>query len=211
MSIGKFYYVPRKNEDGSIAVDFYTDKEAAQLACEIEEKAGRALPKNRPQAIELEFHTDGTLISPDATTAELRRRLLETVFAPKPAAAVEEKKEEAPVGDQFSRAARQGVSTALSAPAPDPLANITSLEGKVVAFAGKLSINRPRMKEYAKTLGVRVASSVTEDTDIVVLGEDAGIKLERAQEYGTLKVTEAQWLELARRMEAKQPKPSFGI
>jgi len=69
------------------------------------------------------------------------------------------------------------------------------------------------MKDYARTLGVRVAGSVTENTDILIVGEDAGVKLERAQEQGsrTLIITEAQWLELAKRMEANKPKPSFGV
>ncbi len=204
MPVIKFFYVTRKTEDGGAATDFYADKESCQLACDIEERAGRALPTNKPQSIELEFDDAGKLLTPDFTLAELRQRLVETALVqPEPV-----KLPEAPVTtDAFTRAARP----APEAPAASALPNITSLDGKVIAFAGKLSINRPRMKEYARTLGVRVAGSVTENTDIVVVGEDAGIKLERAQEQGTLIITEAQWLELAKKFENK-PKPGgFGI
>jgi NAD-dependent DNA ligase len=205
MPLVKFFYVSRKTEDGGAEVDFYTDKEAAQLACDIEEKAGRALPNNKPKSIELEFSTEGLLLSPDATVRELRQKLIDTAMAqPQP-----EVKTPEPVVDQFSRASRP-----ITQPAPaqgTPLPNITSLDGKVVAFAGKLSISRPRMKDYARTLGVRVAGAVTENTDILVIGEDAGMKLERAQENGTLVITEAQWLELAKKFESNKPKPGFGI
>lgn len=71
-------------------------------------------------------------------------------------------------------------------------------------------MSRPRVKEYAKSLGVIIAASVTENTDIVVVGEDAGLKLERAQEHGTVVISEAQWYELARRFEGKS-KPSPGM
>ncbi|TAL32251.1 MAG: hypothetical protein EPN97_10100 [Alphaproteobacteria bacterium] len=207
MPLGKFYYVPRKNEDGSIGVDFYTDKEAAQLACDIEEKAGRALPKNIPQFIELEFDNAGKLLSPDANLMELRLRLVETALVEKPAV----QQPEVPLpSEHFSRAARVATAAQETAPEPDVLAQITSVAGKKIAFAGRLQMSRPRVKDYAQRLGAIVASSVTEDTNIVVVGEDAGIKLERAQEYGTIVITEAQWNELARRCENK-PKPSPGM
>lgn len=207
MPVVKFFYTTRKTEEGGAEVDFYTDREAAQLACDIEEKAGRALPNNKPKSIELEFDTAGTLLSPDATIRELRQRLIETAMTPPPEV---EKPAPAALPEQFSRAARDTAPTAAPGGA-DPGAKITSIEGKVVAFAGKLSFSRPRMKAYARDLGVRVAGSVTENTDILVIGEDAGLKLERAQEQGTIILTEAQWLDLAKRMENK-PKPGgFGM
>lgn len=207
MAVVKFFYVPRKNEDGSVGVDFYADREAAQLACDIEEKAGRALPKNVPQGIELEFDASGKLLTPDATTQELRLRLIETALVEKPA--VEQPEVPLP-SEQFSRAARIAAATQEAAPQPDILAQIPTIVGKKIAFAGKLSMSRPRVKDYAQRLGAIVASSVTEDTNILVIGEDAGIKLERAQEHGTIVITEAQWNELARRFDNK-PKPSPGM
>ncbi|MEZ0225644.1 MAG: BRCT domain-containing protein [Alphaproteobacteria bacterium] len=208
MPVVKFFYVPRKNEDGSVGVDFYVDKEAAQIACDIEEKAGRALPKNIPQSIELEFDNAGKLLSPDFTTQELRLKLIETALVVPPPVEINDA---ALPSEQFTRAARQAASAA-QAPAPeaDALSQISSVSGKVIAFAGKLTISRPRMKEYARSLGCTVASAVTENTDILVIGEDAGIKQERAQEYGTTVITEAQWIELARRCENK-PKPAPGM
>lgn len=205
MAVVKFFYVSRKTETGGAEVDFYTDKEAAQLACDIEEKAGRAFENNKPKSIELEFDAAGVLLSPDATVRELRQRLIDTAMSqPQP-----EVKQPETVTDQFSRATRPTVQPAASAPS-NPASSITSLEGKVIAFAGKLSISRPRMKDYARTLGVRVAGAVTENTDILVVGEDAGLKLERAQEQGTMIITEAQWLDLAKRMESVK-KPAFGV
>lgn len=207
MPVVKFFYVSRKRDDGSAEVEFYSDKEAAQLACDIEEKAGRAFPRNVPQSIELEFDNVGKLLTPDATTQELRLRLIETALAEKPAV----KQEEAPLpSEHFSRAARIATSAQEPAPQPDILSKITSVAGKKIAFAGKLQMSRPRVKDYAQRLGAIVASSVTEDTNIVVVGEDAGIKLERAQEYGTIVITEEQWNELARRCENK-PKPTPGM
>ncbi len=191
MPVGKFFYMVRNNADGSSEVDFFADKEAADLARAVEEKAGRNY--TAPQSIELEFSATGALLSPDATADELRQKLAETQA----------------VARQFTQNAAPAAVKAQAAPvAPaveaSPLDAIQSLEGKEVVFAGKLvTMSRPRAKDYAKSLGASVAGFVTETTDILVVGEDGGSKLERAEEEGNaIVVTEKEWNRLARRIAA---------
>lgn len=205
MAIGTFFYVTRNSSDGSVTVEFYADKETAELACEIEARSGNPQRNNKPQEIELEFDAMGKLLTPDATKQELRRQLTDLMLTPAPV--VEQKKEPpAAVSKTFSEAAQPA-----PVPAQESLADkIPSVAGKVIAFTGKLSMSRPRIKEYAKALGARVAGSVTENTDILVVGQDAGIKLENARELGTIIITEEQWNELALRSE-KRPKPAPGL
>ena len=204
MPIGKFFYAVKKGDDGKAQVEFYADKEAADLARQIDEKKGVSLAA--PQEIELEFGNSGALLSPDATTAELRAKLVEVVKAEELAAA----KAKTAVVEQFMQAAPR--VTSVPVPKADATAGITSLVGKTVVFAGKLqTMSRPRAKEYARTLGATVSDLVTEHTNIMVLSEGAGIKIERAQEYGTLVISEDQWNELTQRLSrTAKPQPAPG-
>jgi DNA ligase (NAD+) len=57
--------------------------------------------------------------------------------------------------------------------------------GKTIVFTGTLSqMSREEAKERAKALGFRVASDVSRTTDIVVLGENAGSKRQKAEALG---------------------------
>lgn len=58
------------------------------------------------------------------------------------------------------------------------------LAGKTVVFTGELSIPREEAKRLAESCGARVTSSVGKKTDIVVAGEAAGSKLEKAKKLG---------------------------
>ncbi|NNU85021.1 NAD-dependent DNA ligase LigA [Geobacillus sp. BMUD] len=75
--------------------------------------------------------------------------------------------------------AYKGSKRAAEAPADSPFA------GKTVVLTGKLmSMSRNEAKEQIERLGGRVTGSVSRSTDIVIAGEDAGSKLEKAQQLG---------------------------
>lgn len=58
-----------------------------------------------------------------------------------------------------------------------------SLRGKTVVFAGELSaVNRRQASAIARELGATVTSEVSDKTDFVVAGTDAGTKLQQASE-----------------------------
>ena len=51
-------------------------------------------------------------------------------------------------------------------------------------LTGALSEPRDRIKERLSALGAKVAGSVSKKTDYVVVGEDAGSKLDKARALG---------------------------
>ncbi len=69
--------------------------------------------------------------------------------------------------------------------------------GKTVVFTGTLTkMTRAEAKERAESLGAKVASSVSAQTDFVIAGADAGSKLKKATELGVKVLSEDEWLEL---------------
>ncbi|MDF9297338.1 NAD-dependent DNA ligase LigA [Geobacillus stearothermophilus] len=75
--------------------------------------------------------------------------------------------------------AYKGLKRAAEAPADSAFA------GKTVVLTGKLaSMSRNEAKEEIERLGGRVTGSVSRSTDLVIAGEDAGSKLEKAQQLG---------------------------
>src|SRR5699024_6824675 len=56
-------------------------------------------------------------------------------------------------------------------------------KGKTIVLTGKLAhFTRPEMKEKVEQLGGNVTGSVSAKTDLVIAGEDAGSKLDKARE-----------------------------
>lgn len=70
--------------------------------------------------------------------------------------------------------------------------------GLAVVLTGRLEhLTRPRATELLKEAGARVSGSVSRKTSLVVVGEDAGSKADKAREYGIEIIDEA---ELIRRL-----------
>ena len=71
------------------------------------------------------------------------------------------------------------------------------LSGKRVVLTGTLSgLTRTEAKEKLEALGARVTGSVSKNTDLVIAGENAGSKLEKAEKLGV-----AVWSERRARNE----------
>ena len=71
------------------------------------------------------------------------------------------------------------------------------LSGKSFVFTGTLeTMTRPEAEGKAKMAGARVSGSVSKATSYVVAGENAGSKLERAQELGVPVLTEQEFMSM---------------
>lgn len=70
-----------------------------------------------------------------------------------------------------------------------------ALSGLTVVLTGKLErLKRSEAKSKLESLGAKVTGSVSKKTDLVVIGADAGSKLQKAQELG-IQVRDEAWLE----------------
>lgn len=73
----------------------------------------------------------------------------------------------------------------------------TPLSGKTIIFTGGLEhMSRAEAKAKAEAMGMKVLSSISKNTDYVIVGSDAGSKLTKAQELGLRILSEDEWLEL---------------
>lgn len=76
--------------------------------------------------------------------------------------------------------------------APKPAAG-SAFAGKTFVVTGTLSVGREEIKALIEAAGGKVAGSVSKKTDAVVVGEDAGSKLAKAQELGVAVWSEADF------------------
>jgi DNA ligase (NAD+) len=71
------------------------------------------------------------------------------------------------------------------------------LQGKTFVLTGSLSrMSRDEAKEALRKLGASVSGSVSKKTDYVVAGEEAGSKLDKAQELGVPVLSEDEFLKI---------------
>ena len=76
-----------------------------------------------------------------------------------------------------------------------PVVADAALSGLTVVLTGKLErLKRSEAKSKLESLGAKVTGSVSKKTDLVVVGADAGSKLQKAQELG-IQVRDEAWLE----------------
>ena len=73
---------------------------------------------------------------------------------------------------------------------------INEVPGKTFVLTGTLSMPREEAESKIRALGGSVSSSVSKKTSYVVAGENAGSKLDKAQELGVKILTEAEVLRL---------------
>lgn len=74
-----------------------------------------------------------------------------------------------------------------------------SLTGKTVVLTGTLpTLKRSEAKAMIEQHGGKVSGSVSKKTDFVVAGEDAGSKLDKANQLGVLVISEQELLDLLR-------------
>ncbi len=72
------------------------------------------------------------------------------------------------------------------------------LSGKSFVFTGSLNMDRVEAQEIVRKLGGDVSSSVSKNTSYVVAGENAGSKLEKANELGVSVITEGEFEQMVK-------------
>ncbi|MDX6153616.1 NAD-dependent DNA ligase LigA [Marinococcus sp. PL1-022] len=91
---------------------------------------------------------------------------------------------------------RLGLNMEYKGPRKSEQATDTLFSGKTVVLTGKLQeLTRKDAKERIEALGGKVTGSVSSKTDIVVAGEEAGSKLEKARELNVTVWNEQQLIE----------------
>ncbi len=96
----------------------------------------------------------------------------------------------------ISRLKAAGLQLAAEVETTDSAGN-QSLGGKTFVITGTLpTLKRDEAKELIQKAGGKVTDSVSKKTDYVVVGEEAGSKLEKAQQLGISQLSEAQLLEM---------------
>ncbi|MGG0789215.1 NAD-dependent DNA ligase LigA [Peribacillus simplex] len=90
-----------------------------------------------------------------------------------------------------------GVNLTFKGPRAVAIEEIDSaFAGKTVVLTGKLhQLTRNEVKEKLEALGANVAGSVSKKTDLVIAGEDAGSKLEKAESLGVMVWDEERLIE----------------
>jgi len=87
--------------------------------------------------------------------------------------------------DTFARLRKAGVDLASPLYRDREAASGSPFAGKTIVLTGTLeSFARPELTERLEALGAKVSGSVSKKTDLVIAGESAGSKLDKARELG---------------------------
>ena len=90
-----------------------------------------------------------------------------------------------------------GLTVAESSPT-SPRAVDPQWDGLTVVLTGRLNkLNRRQASDYLKRAGAKVTSSVSKKTSLVIAGDDAGSKADKARELGIEMIGEDEFLERA--------------
>ncbi len=80
---------------------------------------------------------------------------------------------------------------------PKPVAKKQTLKGMTIVLTGELAgLSREQAKQAIREHGGDVASSVSKETDLVVVGANPGSKYDKAKELGVRIINEKEFLEL---------------
>jgi DNA ligase (NAD+) len=84
------------------------------------------------------------------------------------------------------------------------------LKGKTFVFTGSLDrFSRSEAEKLVESLGGRATSSVSQQTDYVVVGSEPGSKLDQAKAKGVTTLSEEQFLELLRSARTASSRSRF--
>jgi DNA ligase (NAD+) len=97
--------------------------------------------------------------------------------------------------EMIKKLIRAGIQWPVAEPSSSS-AHVKHLAGKTFVITGTLSRHRDEVKADLESLGAKVTSSVSKNTDYLLVGKDAGSKLRKAQEFGVMVITEEQLAEL---------------
>ena len=78
--------------------------------------------------------------------------------------------------------------------APAAAGGLAEIKGKTLVFTGALKMNRAEAKTKAESAGAKVTGDVSKNTNFVVVGDNAGSKLEKAKKFGCTIWTEAEFV-----------------
>ncbi|MGR3486156.1 MAG: NAD-dependent DNA ligase LigA [Paracoccaceae bacterium] len=99
------------------------------------------------------------------------------------------------LSSDHERAAIDALIARLTIAPPEARTDESPVAGLTVVFTGALSrMTRAEAKAEAERLGAKVASSVSGRTDVLIAGDKAGSKVDKARAAGVEVVTEDEWL-----------------
>ncbi|MCI5158640.1 MAG: NAD-dependent DNA ligase LigA, partial [Candidatus Electrothrix sp. AUS1_2] len=79
---------------------------------------------------------------------------------------------------------------------PPSIQENNSLEGYIFLFTGTLKMYRSEAEQMVRKLGGKVVSQISKKVTHLVVGEEAGSKLKKAQKMGTTIIDEQEFLRL---------------
>ncbi|WP_027417419.1 NAD-dependent DNA ligase LigA [Aneurinibacillus terranovensis] len=110
------------------------------------------------------------------------------------------------VGDTLNRLKDAGVNMEYKGLRPQEVDQDSPFSGKIVVLTGTLEkLTRKEAQEMIEARGGKVSGSVSKKTDFVIAGEEAGSKLEKAEQLGVQVIDEQTFLEWIGEQERQWP------